>query len=114
MSLETRQQPILLSPEQWAKVDLMKAAIEKGIRSRHTCISCGRRAPIVWRVEPKSRPEAPGPNIGKAEDDDIRVTALKQARFCSLRCDMLFVQSRLRRDGPEARIAVGMFANRRK
>ncbi len=94
-----------MTPDAWSAVDAMRAAIARRC-ARVTCVTCGRRVPIVWDIRRESDAEPAGPRLGAAVGAGLRVTALRHARFCSIRCDMLFVQARLRRDGPEARLAV--------
>lgn len=105
MAIETAPRPMLLSPESWTKVDLMREALANGI-ARHECPSCGRVAPIKWLVQRAPSPPPPGPFLAKAEDLEVRVVALRHERFCSLLCHLRFMASSLRRDGPGARRSV--------
>lgn len=100
-----------MDPARWAAADAMREALAKGIR-RVACPTCGRPVGVVWRIEDAAAAPMPGPVLGQAEGDGLRVVAVRHGRFCSLRCDLVFLQERLRRDGPEARIACGLFARR--
>lgn len=99
-----------MTPEGWAAVDAMRLALRRRC-ARVTCLTCGGPVPVVWDIRREGDPEPSGPRLGSAVGAGLRVTAVRHARFCSMRCDLIFVQHRLRRDGPEARLAVGAFAS---
>lgn len=102
-----------MTPDDWQAVDLMCSAL----RSRCAevlCVTCGGRVPIAFDVRREGEARHSGPSLAEASGHGFRVVALRHERFCSFRCGMIFVQARLRRDGPHARIAAFGFRGGRR
>ncbi len=93
-----------MTESEFAEVDALCGELRKRC-VRVTCVTCGGWVPVVFDVRRQGSEAYRGPSLAEASSDRFRVVALRHERFCSFRCGMLFVQRRLRRDGPRARLA---------